>query len=101
MSRIGIDEPVTTDTKRLIRLPGSLHGSTGFAVTPISLDELKDFDPLDDAVIFSDKPVKVTVNRNIRIRLKGEEFDLEKGRYEVPEYLAVFLIGRGFGRYGY
>ena len=45
-----IDEPVTSDIKRLIRLPGSLHGKTGLAVTPIKRDELDDFDPLRDAV---------------------------------------------------
>ena len=29
------DEPVTTDVKRLIRHPGSLHGGSGMRVVPI------------------------------------------------------------------
>ncbi len=30
------DEPVTTDTKRLIRMPTSLHGGSGMRVQPLS-----------------------------------------------------------------
>ncbi len=32
------DDPVTSDIKRLIWLPGSLHGKTGFKVEIFSLD---------------------------------------------------------------
>ena len=31
-----VDEPVTADIKRLIRLPGSVHGKSGLRVTPIT-----------------------------------------------------------------
>ncbi len=99
--KINIDEPVTTDTKRLIRLPGSIHGGTGFMAMPLSPDELKEFDPLEDAVIFPDRPVEVTLRREVKIRLKGQEFCLDRGKHQVPEYLAVFLLGRGYGKYGY
>ncbi|MCD6461233.1 MAG: DNA primase small subunit PriS, partial [Thermoplasmata archaeon] len=55
------DEPVTSDVKRLIRFPGSLHGKTGFHVKPLALDDLRGFDPLRDALAFSDEPVSVWV----------------------------------------
>jgi len=45
-----IDEPVTTDTNRLIRLPGSLHGGSGLKTVRLERDEIADFDPLVDAV---------------------------------------------------
>ncbi len=99
--KINIDEPVTTDTKRLIRLPGSIHGGTGFMAMPLSPDELKEFDPLEDAIIFSERTVEITLRKDIRIKLKGQEFDLDRGKHRVPEYLAVFLLGRGYGKYGY
>lgn len=35
-----VDKTVTADTRRIIRLPGSLHGSTGWACTRISRDKL-------------------------------------------------------------
>ncbi len=40
-----MDAPVTTDVHRLIRMPGSLHGGTGFVVRTLRRDELDSFDP--------------------------------------------------------
>lgn len=90
------DEPVTSDIKRLIRLPTSLHGKTGFKVMPLMRNELDDFEPLRDAIpeIFSDEPVKIDVKKPISIKLKIEEFNLKKGVHEVPEYAAIFCICR-------
>ena len=88
------DEPVTCDVKRLIRLPSSLHGKTGFKVTKIKLDELEEFEPLIDAVVFSDDPVKIQPIESIRVKMMDEEFNLRGEIEEVPLYLAVFLLGR-------
>jgi len=88
------DEPVTCDVKRLIRLPGSLHGKTGFKVKKISLDELIDFEPLENAVILPDNLIQIELIKPLKINLKGEEFNLKKGKETLPTYLAVFLIGR-------
>jgi len=97
MSAGETDEPVTCDVKRLIRLPDSLHGKTGFKVVKTYLDELKDFDPLKDTIVFSDEAVKVDVWNPIDIKMKGEEFNLKPSEQEIPTYLAVFLIGRRLG----
>ncbi len=94
MSAGETDEPVTCDIKRLIRLPGSLHGKTGFKVVEITLDSLDDFDPLIDAVVFSDDLVKVEMQDKSKIKLNSEEFRLSKGEQEIPEFLAVFLVAR-------
>jgi len=88
------DEPVTCDVKRLIRLPSSLHGKTGFKVTKIVLDDLMDFNPLIDAVVFSDDQVKIDVNVSTKIKLRDENFSLSSGIHSVPSFLAVFLIGK-------
>ncbi len=88
------DEPVTCDVKRLIRLPGSLHGKTGLRVVPLSLDDLPDFDPLRDAVVFSDDTISVEVREPAKIFMMNREFDLSEGVNEVPEYLAILLIGK-------
>jgi len=89
------DEPVTSDIKRLIRMPTSLHGKTGFLVVPLGIDAVKDFDPLREAVVLPAEPVKVTVVRELQFRLKGEEFKLAPGPAELPAYAAVFAMGRG------
>jgi len=88
------DEPVTADIKRLIRLPGSLHGKTGFKVTKIDLNKLEEFDPLSDAIVFGNDMVDVMVERPLKIKIKGEEFDIGKGKQKLPEYLAVFMVAR-------
>jgi hypothetical protein len=89
------DEPVTSDIKRLIRLPTSLHGKTGFCVVPLSIDEVKAFDPFSDAVVLPEVPVKVVVSKALQVKLKGQDFRLEPGPAELPAYAAVFAMGRG------
>jgi len=88
------DEPVTCDVKRLIRLPSSLHGKTGLQVVRIDVDDLHDFDPLQDAVVLPDDPVQVQVHRVVTIEMNQQSFHLEEGVQKVPTYLGVFLIGR-------
>lgn len=89
------DEPVTTDVKRLIRMPGSLHGKTGLAVTEINIDSLVSFDPLTDAVVLGEEPIALSLIEPVDITMKEQRFKLEKGTAVVPEYLAVFLVARG------
>ena len=90
-----VDEPVTADIKRLIRLPGSVHGKSGLRVMPLTRDELTDFDPLVSAVPeqYSDEDVTITMRKDTEITIKGQHFKLS-GTTKVPEYAAVFLIGR-------
>jgi DNA primase small subunit len=90
-----IDEPVTSDIKRLIRLPGSLHGKSGFQVMLMTRGDLDDFNPFDDAVpdVFPEKEVEVFSKERTRFRLKGQEFDID-GWCKLPTYAAIFLLCR-------
>jgi DNA primase small subunit len=92
-----IDEPVTADIRRLIRLPRSLHGKSGMRVTILDRDEVDEFIPLRDAFpeSFGDDPVKVTLTQDISISLKEEKLNLHEGITDVPEFAAVFLMCRG------
>jgi DNA primase small subunit len=92
------DEPVTCDVKRLIRLPSSLHGKTGLKVVKIDINRLEDFNPLRDAVVFGEEPIKVEVDKPLTIEMKEEKFNIKKGENEVPSYVAVFLVGGGKAR---
>jgi DNA primase small subunit len=89
------DEPVTTDTKRLIRMPTSLHGGSGMRVQPLELRELHDFDPLTDAVVFGMRDVKVDQKFPLKMPMLGSTYELPKGITTVPEAVAVFLCCRG------
>ena len=92
-----VDEPVTTDTHRLIRLPGSLHGGSALAVTRIPREELDQFDPLVDAVpeTFVGHDVTVELDEPVTVELRGETFTLSADEVSVPEYVANFLMARG------
>jgi DNA primase small subunit len=90
------DEPVTADTKRLIRLPGSLHGKTGLLVRPIPLDGLKAFDPLVDTVALPWEETDVVVAaKRASFTLRGESLSLpENDPVELPRAAAFFAVAR-------
>ncbi len=90
------DEPVTSDIKRLIRLPSSLHGKSSLVVKPLEIDSLADFQPLEDAVVFGDSDTRIRATRNTYIKLKGEHYRLEEGEtVTLPEYVAMYFMCRG------
>ena len=92
-----IDEPVTTDVKRLIRLPGSLHGGSGLVVTPLDRSEIDGFRPLTDAIPdrFRGREIRVSVTDPGAITFDGDTFTIEEGEQSLEECLGVFLMARG------
>lgn len=88
------DEPVTCDVKRLIRLPGSLHGKTGLQVTPVSLNTIDSFDPLADAVVFGKKTTTVYMYDDATVKLKNKTYTLLQGKNDVPLFVAIFVVGK-------
>jgi DNA primase small subunit len=92
------DEPVTSDIKRVIRIPGSVHGGSGLLAMSLKLSELKDFDPLSTAMLptLTDSSIKVKWQKKMEIRLGKERFSGEPGtETELPERAAFVLVARG------
>ena len=94
------DEPVTTDTKRLIRLPSSLHGGTGLQVMKLEWDKIQEFRPLTDATAFEDREVRVELIKPFSGTFSDNSYDIKKGPYRVSESMAVFLFCRGYAELG-
>nr|HDO80425.1 hypothetical protein [Candidatus Bathyarchaeota archaeon] len=97
VKRVGgkIDEPVTADVRRLIRLPTSLHGKTGFRVTPLKVKDLNRFDPFKDALVFKGE-IRVQVEDAPQFRIGEETFGPYKNEaVELPLSAAVFLMCKG------
>ena len=92
-----IDEPVTTDLRRLIRLPGSLHGGSGLVVEPIDPDDVADFEPLVDAVPerFRGRRIMIDVTEPGPVPVGADSFTIGEGLKSVPEFAGVFLMARG------
>jgi DNA primase small subunit len=93
-----IDEPVTTDTHRLIRLPGSLHGGSGLRVVPLDRAEIEAFDPLRDAIpeTFRGHEIEVEVTAERLLEFDGESLSVSPGYRDLPEYAGIFLMARGW-----
>lgn len=92
-----IDEPVTIDIHRLIRLPGSLHGKTGFVVTNVKYKNLDDFEPLREAIapVFLNRYMKIKMIQPLQIKINDELFDLKYSEIvDAPLYLAIFCVLR-------
>jgi len=91
-----IDTVVTTDTHRLIRLAGTLHGKTGLKKVEFPVKRLEDFDPFKEAVAFKEGAVKVFVSDAPEFGLGGNVFGPYKSqRVELPTAAAVLLICKG------
>jgi DNA primase small subunit len=91
-----IDTVVTTDTHRLIRMDGTLHGKTGLKKVEFPANRLEDFDPFKEAVAFKEGAVKVFVSDVPEFRLGGSVLGPYKGQtVEVPTAAAVLLICKG------
>ncbi len=98
------DEPVTADTRRLIRMASSLHGGSGMRVVPLSRFEFEKFEPLNDAVVFSETEIKIDVisplkPQNSLVEMKGKSFRVTEGINNLPEYAAIYLMCRGAAEY--
>ncbi|MCW4031124.1 MAG: DNA primase small subunit PriS [Candidatus Bathyarchaeota archaeon] len=91
-----IDTVVTTDTHRLIRMNGTLHGKTGLRKVKFPLKNLEDFDPFKEAVAFKEGAVKVFVSNAPEFRLGEKVFGPYKRKtIELPTAAAILLICKG------
>lgn len=96
------DEPVTGDTKRLIRLPHSIHGGSFLTVKDLNIDELEKFEPLKDALpgFLSNKKYQIefeTLPDIEKIKIKDEFFHIEENM-EIPEFAAPFMTSKLKGK---
>ncbi|MCS7109380.1 MAG: DNA primase catalytic subunit PriS [Candidatus Micrarchaeota archaeon] len=88
-----VDEGVTFDTSKLIRMPDSLHGETGMLAQRFKINELDRYDWSSDPVVFSSSTMKVYVKSCKEFILKGQSFGpYEDKIVELPEYAAIYLI---------
>ncbi len=88
-----IDPVVTMDIHRLIRIPNSLHGKTGLKVVSLSSTALEQFDPLREAVAFSDGRVDVYVHEAHPFRLGNESFGpYRRESVRLPMAAGIYLL---------
>lgn len=90
-----VDTVVTTDTHRLIRLGGTLHGKTGLKKTELTASALADFNPFNSAIAFKEGVVTVFVSDAPKFMLADQTFGPYKNlKVELPTAAAVLLVCR-------
>jgi len=90
-----IDTVVTTDIHRLIRLPETLNGKTGFRAAMIDLDRLEEFDPFYEPMVFHGTQ-RVKIKDAPAIRIRDEKFGpFVDEMVELPLAGAVLLVAKG------
>jgi DNA primase small subunit len=92
------DAPVTTDIHRLIRLPGSLHGGTGFRVLPVAPERLEEFDPFVVAFppVGGDERTVVRTTADVHYPFEPKPLEAKTGEeLELADPIALFLLLRG------
>ena len=91
------DEPVTGDIHRLIRLPGSLHGGSGLKVTTMDSKKLEKFDPMKDAIAFSDNLVKIRSIVSHPVTMGDGLATLKpESVVDLPEMAAIYFMARNW-----
>lgn len=88
-----VDQLLTLDIYRLVRMPSTLHGGTGMVCTDAK--NMDAFHPFKDAVVFGDTAVKVKLAKDVpAFVLKDQTFGPFKAEEikELPEFAAVFLV---------
>ncbi len=94
---VEIDERVTTDIKRLIRLPGSIHGKTGLKVVRVEYSNLEDFEPFQHAALNYEDTIKIRLLKEVPdLVLGGYQLKAAKGSEVVlPFAQGLYLIFKG------
>jgi len=94
-----IDAQVTCDTRRVVRLPNTLHGGTGLQALPLSRSQLENFRIEDALVLPLDSYVKVKVTGTTVLKQLpfSEAIHMNSnGIALVPIAIAVMFIASGY-----
>jgi len=94
---ISIDEKVTIDTSRLVRIRGSLNGKTGLKVVRVDPKALDDFKVTDRLSPFTKYSAMIIPTADLNgIEILGYKISLSRNmNYKVPASIAVFLALKG------
>ncbi len=98
-----IDVNVTCDISKLIRMPDSIHGGSGFAARTFPLEKIADYMPRRDAAAFGNEPCEISVGETVP--------EIDFGTYKIgpyaagqvqkiPQSAAAYLVLKGAATFG-
>jgi len=99
LASVKLDRQTSVDIYKIVRVPDTLHGSTGLIAKTLPLQALKDFNPFEHALAFGNQQIKVFINKAPRFKMAGNCFGpFEKESAELPEYAAIYLLAKGVAK---
>lgn len=90
---VAIDEKVTIDTKRLVRLPNTLHGKTGLRAAPFTIRDLERENPLEGVKAFTEG--EVVVDFKVDPPKRVLDMSLSPSTRTLPLYVALYMLLNG------
>ncbi|MEK6958287.1 MAG: DNA primase small subunit domain-containing protein [archaeon] len=94
--KLEIDRQTSIDINKIIRVPDTLHGSTGLQAKEVPLSALPSHNPLKECVVFSSGEVKLSKAVAPKFYLNGEWFGPFNGdEVPLPSFAAFYLLARG------
>ncbi|NYZ77671.1 DNA primase catalytic subunit PriS [Candidatus Micrarchaeota archaeon] len=93
---VNADAAVTHDLSKLIRVPNSIHGETGFIAKVV--DDIGKFEPLEDALLGGKNNLKTVFSEDVpQLEIAGSTHGpFTKGQNtELPEAVALFYVLKG------
>lgn len=97
-NRLDLDRQTSIDINKIIRVPSTLHGSTGLVARIIPRDSFKEFDALKQCIVFGQSQIKIKIDfPTPKFYIGGDWFGpyQKEETVSVPEYCAVYLCARG------
>ena len=99
--KLGVDRQTSIDIYKIVRVPGTIHGSTGLQAKEVPIEALEKFSALDEAVVMPESEVRVTGATAPRFYLKGKWFGpFNNESVSLPAYAAFYLLARGSAKGG-
>ncbi len=91
-----VDRQTSIDIHKIVRVPDTVHGSTGLLAKSFPPENLSSFNPLAEAVVMPENELKVSNAIAPEFWLKGKKFGPFRGEdVSLPAYAAFFLLARG------
>lgn len=89
-----IDPGVTTDVRRIFRMPGTINGKSG--MTKMACPDISKFNPYKDAVLINDSTVTVNASCPISFKLMNKKFGPYNNKdVDIPSYAAIYMVCKG------
>ncbi len=95
-----IDNVVTMDVHRLLRLSNTLNGKTGLLAAVMPYDQLQEVNPFDYSVALPEEPaINLWVVSSPRFSLAGNKYGPYRNeRVKLPAYAAAYLLCKGVAK---